>query len=410
MIGALGRRRWIPPWALAAAQLAHLVSWLLLLAIAQTPPFALGFAGLAWLHTVALGWLTLTALAVLLHVVPAFTDAAWRGEGLARRALAVYAAGVAALVWAFWNGALGVLPWAGGIVAAGLAGYLLPAAATLVSAFGGPRREAAIARALLITLLALAVTAAVGVALTLALGGRIAASFVPAAAPLHGAFGIVGWLGLLVMGVSTRTVRPIAGAAARSTVTHIAIGTLELAGVLLFALGAALTPATWVGTIVMTAGAILYAVDIADVLRRATVTHRPPQAFVGAAVVWLLAGAVLGLGTIAGAPWGAATVYVLLVGWIAQMVNAHVHHIGIRLIATIARGDDDETRPGELLAAPLSWAAFALFQVAVAAGALALLGASPALLAAAAVAGVAGWCALAANVSVAARRSIRARG
>jgi hypothetical protein len=63
---------------------------------------------------------------------------------------------------------------------------------------------------------------------------------------------------------------------------------------------------------------------------------------------------------------GAAAALLLLVGWLGQMVNGHLYHIGIRLISTVARGDDDETRLGQLLAAPLSWASFALFQVAVA--------------------------------------------
>ena len=84
-----------------------------------------------------------------------------------------------------------------------------------------------------------------------------------------------------------------------------------------------------------------------------------------------------------------------------------MHHVGIRLIATIVRGDDDETRPDELLAAPLSWAAFALFQAAVAAGAAALVIPAPSLLCTAGFAGLAGWCAFAANVSVAGRRSAR---
>jgi len=328
-----------------------------------------------------------------MHVIPAFTDAEWRGESIARAALGIYAAGVAALVWAFWNGAVTVLPWAGSLLVAGLVLYLVPAGVTLAAAFGGPRREAAIARALSITLLAFAVTAALGLTLTMTFSVKVA--------PLHGAFGIVGWLTLLVMGVSTRTVRPIAGAGFRTTATHIAVGVLELAGVLAFAFS------MWVGAILMTAGAIVYAGDLVDVLRRATVAHRPPQAFVAAAVVWLLDGAFLGIGWLTGAPWGAAAVYVLVVGWVGQMVNAHVHHIGIRLIATIARGDDDETPPEELLAAPLSWTAFGFFQAAVAAGALALVRASPSLLAWAALAGIAGWCALAANVSAAARRSVR---
>lgn len=49
------------------------------------------------------------------------------------------------------------------------------------------------------------------------------------------------------------------------------------------------------------------------------------------------------------------------------------NHIGIRLIAAMVRGDEDQTRPGELLVSPLSWASFVCFQAAVATGELALM-------------------------------------
>jgi hypothetical protein len=64
----------------------------------------------------------------------------------------------------------------------------------------------------------------------------------------------------------------------------------------------------------------------------------------------------LSLSVLAGAPWGADAVYVLLIGWIGPMVNGPLCHIGIRLIAAMVRGDEDQTRPGELLVSPLSWA------------------------------------------------------
>jgi len=87
------------------------------------------------------------------------------------------------------------------------------------------------------------------------------------------------------------------------------------------------------------------------------------------------------------------------------LAYAHIHHIGVSLIATIARGDDDETRPGELLAAPLSWTSFGLFQIAVAAGASALIAQTPPLLGAAALFGLAAWLTLGINLAIAAKRA-----
>ena len=406
MIPRVKRQHWIPPIALGAGQIAHGASWVLLFLLALDGA-TFGLPALAWLHLVALGWLTLTALAVLVHVIPAFTDVPWKAGRVARGALFVYAAGVLLVVAAFWTRSTEALPWAGSLVAVALIGYLIPAARTLAAASLGPRVEAAIARALTITLGALLVTVAIGVALAFALAGRAPASLLTAGPPIHATFGLIGWLTILIMGVSARTVRPISGGGSRYPWAHIVAGSLEVAGVLIFASGAlfGVPIVTVCGAIALLAGAVVYAADVAGGLLRATVSHRPPQAFFAAGTVWLVAGLALFTGTVAGAPWGPVTAYVILIGWAGQLVNAHIHHIGIRLMATIARGDDDETRPGELLAAPLSWATFVFFQCAVAAGAVALLVQLPSLLAAAALAGLAGWLMLGVNMFVAANRA-----
>lgn len=403
------RRHWIPPWALALGQAAHAASWALLLVIATRRPFELGLPALAWLHLVVLGWLTLTALAVLVHVVPAFTDVPWKGEGIARSAIAFYAAGVLVLVCAFWTGNVATLPWAGSAIALALVAYCIPGVFTLSAAFAGPQREAAIARALTITLTALLVTALLGVLLTFALAGNAAPAVLSYVPPMHGTFGIAGWLTLLIMGVSTRTIRPISGAGSRFPVAHIISGSCVAAGVLAAVAGIALRApgAVWVGLGAVCCGALVYAFDMADIVRRATVAHRPPQAFVGAAVAWLVIGLALCVLALGGASTGAAALFALVVGWIAQMVDGHVYHIGIRLVATMARGDDDETPPGELLVLPLSWLSFACFQVAVAGGTAALAFGVPDVLAASATAGIAGWVFMAANIATAARRSRR---
>jgi hypothetical protein len=389
----MSKRHWIPPWALAAGQLAHGASWVLLLVLAAGGTVAVTLPTLAWLHLVVLGWITLTALAVLLHVIPQFTDTTWMGEGLARNAIGGYAFGVVALVAAFWTGNVGLLPWAGLVVVIALAGYLVPAGRTLFSAFRSAAREAAIARALTGTLASLAITALLGLGLAAALAGHAPRVLLASTAPIHGTFGIIGWLTVLIMGVSMRTIQPISGAASRAPAAHIGAGVLEIVGVAALVVGAAMDFALeeWMGLI--------------DVLRRATITHRPPQAFVAAAVLWLIVGLAFGVAFLAGVPCGPVVVYVLVVGWIAQMVNGHIYHIGIRLVATVARGDDDETAPGTLLVLPLSWLSFGLFQIAVVSGAGARLLAMPAFLELAAAAGLAGWLAMMTNVALAVRRA-----
>ena len=405
----ISRKHWIPPGGLLAGFLAHGASWLLLLALAARGSFGVDTAALAWVHLVALGWLSTIALSILIHVIPAFTDVQWRGERVARSAIAVYGSGVAALVAAFWYGAMWALPWAATLVFAGIAAYAVPAGRTLVAAFSQPRIEAAIGRALCITLALFAVAAALGVALAWALAGRLPAGLLSPGPPIHASLALVGWLTVIVMGVSARTIRPITGARSRWRSAHVAAAACEIAGmsglVAGFACGAAALALA--GAAVACAGALVYAADIVDIVRRATARHRPPQAFVLAAVCWLLAGGALGLGALGGAATGAAAIFVLLVGWLGQMVNGHLYHIGIRLVATMARGDEDETRPGELLTAPLTWVSFALFQTAVGAGACAILVREARVLEAAAACGVVGWSAMLANVLRARRRARR---
>lgn len=399
--------RWIPPQGLVFGQLAHGASWIVLFVLALHGLTGIGLPALGYVHLVALGWLTMTALSVLIHVIPAFTDVVWHGESLARRSLAVYAIGVLVLVAGFCTGAPRALPWGGTIVALGLLGYAIPAAITLAGAFRRGRVEAAIARALDATLTFLLLAAGLGVAFTWALGGRLSSLVLAVGVPIHAEFGLIGWLTVLAMGVSARTVRPMTGGGSPSSWKHVAAGSAQVLGMLLVGAGSIVgSPSLlWTGIIVLGIGVAVYVIDLADVLRRATVRHRVPQAFLASAAFWLVAAFVLGAGIFRGLPWGPTFVYVALIGWLGGMVNAHLHHIGVRLLATAFRGDDDETRPDELLSRALSWTTFILFEVALIVGVVALLAGLSGLLESAAIAGGAGWSAMAANAIYAARRA-----
>ncbi len=301
-----------------------------------------------------------------------------------------------------------LLPWGGTIVGLGLVGYAVPAVFTLAAAFRLGIVEAAIARALGATLTFLLVAAGLGVAFTWVLDGRLPASLL-AVAPVHVEFGLIGWLTTLVMGVSARTVVPITGARSPAGWRHATATSAILVGMLALAGGAIFNAAVMVsvGTVVLGVGVAVYVIDIAEVLLRATVRHRPPQAFLAAGAFWFAIAFGLVVGVVRGLPWGPAIIYVTLIGWLGQMVNAHLHHIGVRLIATAVRGDEDETRPDALLSPALSWAAFALFQAAVVAGAAGLLSGVSGLLEGAALAGGAGWLATCANAMGAVRRARR---
>jgi hypothetical protein len=95
-------------------------------------------------------------------------------------------------------------------------------------------------------------------------------------------------------------------------------------------------------------------------------------------------------------------------GWVAHMVDAHIFHIGVRLVSTIYRGDDDETRPIELLDPRLAWLSFLLFQFAVAAITAGLLLPSSTACEAGAASGFVAWL-VTMSAMLAARRVARAQ-
>ena len=402
------RRHWVPPGALIFAQLSHGASWLLLLWAGLTGSIsAIGFPAIAWIHTIALGSGTTAAAGVLLHVIPRFSDVRWKAENLARYSLFFFCAGVVIFV-----SALLLRPnlavFGAGVIVLALLAYAAAAIATLAQAFRGERTERAIARALLITLLLLLVTALLGFALSAWISGYAAAAWIAALPAAHGNLGMLGWLSLLIFGVSVRTVRPITGARSQFPVAHIIVGSFTLIGVVLLAIGlAGVSALVWPGAILFACASLVYAFDLLDVLRRAIGPFTAPRAFLLAAVLWLLCALVLGAGTLNGHPWQLAYGFVLITGWLVQMINAHIYHIGVRVMLTAYRGEDDETRPQTVLDDRLSWISFAAFQLAVASVAVGLLVQNANAVSVGGALGAAGWFSMMANLAVARSRAMQ---
>jgi hypothetical protein len=80
------------------------------------------------------------------------------------------------------------------------------------------------------------------------------------------------------------------------------------------------------------------------------------------------------------------------------MINAHMYHIGVRVLLTVYRGDDDESGPQSVLDGRLSWCSFAAFQLAIASAATGLLAHNAALVGVGAALGFAGWIAVIVNL------------
>jgi len=393
------RQPWIPPSGLIPAHLAHGVSWVLLWQLARRQMFSASMPAFAWIHLVALGWLSLIALSVLLFVAPQFTGAAWIGERWARLGLGMFAVGTYALVVAFWTSGTTWLWLAAALVVVGLGVYVVAAIMTLGGVLSSTGTDAAIARAFVVIFLFLLVAAILGIVMARSLvSGEV--SMLATTARAHASLAAIGWLTLLVMGVSTRTLGPITGQRSPRRWVHILASGLVTLGALVLGVapwtGNALE---WIGTLACVVGLVIYALDVLFLALAATVPHRPPQAFVVASIGWLFITCLLAVAVLRGNTNAApACVFVGLIGWIGQMVIAHLHHIGIRLIATMTRGDDDETLPEALLSARLSWSSLALFQVAVACGVLGLLTSRADIVIVAAFSGGLGWFAMTANI------------
>ena len=386
--------RWIPRLTLIAANGFAGLSWVTLLWLSATRAEPGSLQSLGWVHLVALGWLTLASLSVLLHVIAAFLGVKWIGQDVARWALRVLVLAIAILVAGFLGGDASHVEGGALLVFACLGVYLVPTGLTIGRALRADFRERMVARAFLITLSMLLIVAVLGAAFGLALKGRMNAGVLVGYPQSHAVLGIAAWLSSLVFGVSARTMRAITGVASRAPFIHIASSSLLLFGALAFAVAA---PANlgWLaiaGIVLMSLGALTYALDLFDILRRRRNPNPAPQLYVVMADLWLLVCIALGAGMASGRSWGAALTFVALVGWLGQMVNGHIFHIGIRLMITSLRGDDDETRPWLVVNQPLALASWLLFQVAVGLGLVALVGpVDYVLMQIAALCGVTAW-------------------
>jgi hypothetical protein len=204
-----------------------------------------------------------------------------------------------------------------------------------------------------------------------------------------------------------RTLRPMLGVPAAGSRWHIVSGAALLLGALVAALGAVTTPPLLaIGAVVAALGAVIYAGETFARLRRATTPHLVPRAFVAGSLLWLVLAAAAAVAAVLGAPCAEAAVVLALAGWLGQMVNAHLHHLGARLLATLVRGDDDETPPWEVLTPQLGWLAFVSAQLAVACTAWRSLGGPAASASAGGAAGLLAVAAMLLNAARARRRLV----
>lgn len=402
-------RHWIPPYALLAGQLFHGMSWLVLALSAWPDAMGLTWPGLAWVHLVALGWLSMSALAVLLHVVPGFMDVEWVGEGVVRWSLLPFGLGVAGLVAGFLMERAAWLAWSATLIVAALVTYAVPALLTVFRIRPEVGQRAPFRVAFSYVLLMFLAAGLLGLTMAGGLAGWQVPGWWPRLLPIHALMAGGGWLTLLIWGVSTRTAFRVTETPRRKLPFHGRASAMLSLGLIPLVVGLWPGVPVWLfglGLLPVSLAVLLYVVDLLPVLWRASTPHRPPVAFLRMTLVYLLG--VLGLGwglALGQSSWQLAFGFLALVGWMGQSVNGYALHIGIRLLSTVRRGEADETEPIDLLSRPLSWLSFGAFQLAVLLGTVALLMGSGGLLNLAGWSGLAAWLLWIANVRKAWRRA-----
>lgn len=187
-------------------------------------------ATLAATHLIALGYLGQVMCGAMLQMLPVVAGApvpAVRLVGtLAHPLLAL---GAAALAWGLWRGGPPWL-WTGGTAAGlGLLIFLVPVTLALLRARGAPATVLALRGAAL----ALLVTLLLGLALVGVLVGRLVLPDFTRWVDVHALWGLLGWVGLLVVGVAIQVVpmfyvTPLYPAVLRRVLAPLLLGGIAL--------------------------------------------------------------------------------------------------------------------------------------------------------------------------------------
>ena len=326
-----GTPLWLPLPFLLTGALSAAVFGALLPFIGPQALLAAGFPHvLALVHTVTLGWLTMTIMGASLQLAPVMLASPLRAVRFARAQYPVYVSGVSLLIAGFWMTDIPLLITGGALVIVAVAHYALIICATIVRA----ERRPLTARFLLASLLYLCVVVSLG--LTAAL--NFAFGFLGAGAQrlllTHITLGVAGWLTCTLVGVSYTLTRLFALAHGHSDQLGRWVFVSLNAGVVGLALGFSLDwlPLEALGGVSLVAAVWLFAYDYRLLLRarmRKPLDVTQYHAIAGVIFLALAVPTGVALALFGGAtePRLVALGLVALVGWLGQSVIGYLYKI-----------------------------------------------------------------------------------
>ena len=356
--GALTGRRGVPlmvplPFlltgAVAAAIFGLLAPFVLPLAL-QAPdiPYVL-----ALVHTVTLGWLTMTIMGASLQLVPVIVVSPLRATALLRWHYPVFLGGVLCLISGFWWWQIWLLMLGGIVIVLAVVHYVVVLGATFAHATTRPLTV----WFLTASLVYLCLVASLG----LCLAWNFATGFLGAGGDqvllVHLTLGIVGWLSCTLVGVSYTLGRLFMLVHAHDDRWGKLVFGLLNGGIVLLASGALLswTLLIWGGGALLVSATGIFAGDYLRMLKarqrkHLEVTQYHSLAATGYFVLVIVVGVVLLL-----SGWGETPVtwtalgLAALVGWLGQSIVGYLYKIVPFLVWSERYGPLVGTQPVPLM-------------------------------------------------------------
>lgn len=322
---------WLPlPFLLTGVGSAALAG-LALPFIAPQALLAPGFPHvLALVHTITLGWLTMTIMGASLQLAPVILVSPLRAARFAPAQYPIYVSGVALLVAGFWTMTIPLLITGGALILVAVAHYVTIMGVTIARATTRPLT----ARYLIVATFYLCVVVSLGFTAALNFQFGFLGAGVNRLLLAHLTAGVVGWLTSTLIGVSYTLTRMFALIHDHHDRLGRRVFILLNAGVVGLALGFGLawTPLEAVSGLLLIAAAWLFAYDYQSMLRLRKrkpldITQRHGIAAVGYLVVTITAGVGVALFGGGRQPALVALGLAALVGWLGQSMIGYLYKI-----------------------------------------------------------------------------------